>query len=140
MFLQGSFPQGLAYFPLLRVLELQHNSLSGPIGPEDSSGAFRQLDLLDVSDNNLSGSLPAWTDSVKTFIAGTGNTFTAASDANAASSDTSSSGLSGGAIAGIVIGVLAGVGCIAAAIVLFIRKRKSAATNQEPSNAYERYI
>eukprot|EP00889_Picochlorum_renovo_P008248 jgi/Picre1/35278/NNA_002740.t1 len=133
--LQGSFPQGLAYFPLLRVLELQHNTLSGPIEPKDSSGAFRQLNLLDVSDNSLSGTLPSWTDSVKTFIAGSGNTFTAASDSNA-----SSSGLSGGAIAGIVIGVLAGVGCIAAAIVLFIRKRKSSTTTKEPSNAYERYI
>ncbi|KAI8108063.1 hypothetical protein M9434_006093 [Picochlorum sp. BPE23] len=136
--LQGSFPQGLAYFPLLRVLELQHNTLSGPIEPKDSSGAFRQLNLLDVSDNSLSGTLPSWTDSVKTFIAGTGNTFTTASDSNA-----SSSGLSGGAIAGIVIGVLVGVGCIATAIVLLlIRKRKSSTTTttKEPSNAYERYI
>jgi hypothetical protein len=139
--MQGSFPQGLAYFPLLQVLELQHNSLSGPITPEDSPGAFRQLDLLDVSDNTFSGNLPIWIRSVKTFITGTGNTFTAASDSNTDSSDaTSSSGLSGGAIAGIVIGVLAGVACIiAAGVLVFIHRRRKPAT-QEPSNTYERYI
>jgi len=74
--------------------------LVGDIEPS-SPGAFSGLRALDISNNDFSGSLPAWTKDILNFRF----------DGNFTISDTSSSssGLGGGATAGICIGVTAGV-------------------------------
>ncbi|XP_057430304.1 leucine-rich repeat receptor-like serine/threonine-protein kinase BAM3 [Lotus japonicus] len=59
-YLTGSLPHGFLYLPELSLLELQNNYLSGKI-PQETSKAIApsRLGQLILSNNNLSGSLPA---------------------------------------------------------------------------------
>ncbi|XP_057441398.1 leucine-rich repeat receptor-like serine/threonine-protein kinase BAM3 [Lotus japonicus] len=57
-FLTGSIPKGLLYLPELSLLELQNNYLSGWLPQEETtSTAKSKLGMLNLSNNNLSGSL-----------------------------------------------------------------------------------
>nr|VVW55099.1 unnamed protein product [Nymphaea colorata] len=53
-----SFPSWLSSFPNLKVLVLRANHLHGPITLSGSREAFSSLHILDISSNDLSGSLP----------------------------------------------------------------------------------
>ncbi|GLT67248.1 hypothetical protein SLA2020_395690 [Shorea laevis] len=57
-YLTGSLPEGFLYLPELTLMELQNNYLSGRI-PEDTSKLPSKLGQLNLSNNRLSGSLPA---------------------------------------------------------------------------------
>lgn len=61
---------------------------------------------------------------VTTVTVGDSGSTSAADNANDSKSDGGGSGVSGGAIAGIVIGVVGGIALIAAAIILFLVKRR----------------
>ncbi|KAJ8756348.1 hypothetical protein K2173_025160 [Erythroxylum novogranatense] len=57
-YLTGSIPRGFLYLPELSLMELQNNYLSGLI-PEQRSGLPSKLEQLNLSENRLTGSLPA---------------------------------------------------------------------------------
>uniref|UniRef100_A0A0D9XQL1 non-specific serine/threonine protein kinase n=1 Tax=Leersia perrieri TaxID=77586 RepID=A0A0D9XQL1_9ORYZ len=62
-YLNGSIPAGLLYLPRLNLLELQNNLLSGEVpanpNPTTVAGVGSQLAQLNLSSNQLSGSLPS---------------------------------------------------------------------------------
>ncbi|XP_071699045.1 uncharacterized protein [Rutidosis leptorrhynchoides] len=58
-YLNGSIPDGLIYLPELNLLELQNNYLSGNLSEyQNSSSRLVKLIQLNLSNNQLSGSLP----------------------------------------------------------------------------------
>ncbi|OAY26609.1 leucine-rich repeat receptor-like serine/threonine-protein kinase BAM3 [Manihot esculenta] len=57
-YLTGSIPSGLLYLPELSLMELHSNYLSGRV-PEQTSKLSSKLKQLNISDNRLSGPLPA---------------------------------------------------------------------------------
>ncbi|KAK7820210.1 receptor-like protein 7, partial [Quercus suber] len=52
------FPSWLGILPELRVLILQSNGIHGFIGKPDTIQRFPKLQIIDVSNNNISGKLP----------------------------------------------------------------------------------
>ncbi|XP_076916620.1 uncharacterized protein LOC143576410 [Bidens hawaiensis] len=59
-YLNGSIPDGLVYLPELNLLELQNNYLSGNVSDNRNPvSRLAKLSQLDLSNNQLSGSLPA---------------------------------------------------------------------------------
>lgn len=62
-YLNGSIPNGFIYLPELNLLELHNNMLSGTLSEEErgensSSNSSTKLGQLNLSNNQLSGSLP----------------------------------------------------------------------------------
>ncbi|XVF46098.1 hypothetical protein PTKIN_Ptkin02bG0260900 [Pterospermum kingtungense] len=57
-YLTGTIPNRFLYLPQLSLVELQSNYLSGPI-PQDTGKVPAKLGQLNLSNNRLSGSLPA---------------------------------------------------------------------------------
>lgn len=57
-YLSGSIPNGFLYLPQLSLLELQNNYLTGQL-EQDRSKLPTKLSQLNLSNNRLSGSLPA---------------------------------------------------------------------------------
>ncbi|XAR52857.1 Non-specific serine/threonine protein kinase [Bertholletia excelsa] len=57
-YLSGKIPNGFLYLPELSLMELQNNYLTGPF-EEDISKVPSQLGQLNLSNNRLSGSIPA---------------------------------------------------------------------------------
>ncbi|KAJ9168441.1 hypothetical protein P3X46_019965 [Hevea brasiliensis] len=57
-YLTGSIPSGFLYLPELSLMELHSNYLSGRV-PEQTSKLSSKLKQLNISDNRLSGPLPA---------------------------------------------------------------------------------
>ncbi|KAK6919745.1 Leucine-rich repeat [Dillenia turbinata] len=57
--LVDTFPAWLATLPILQVLVLRHNRLYGSIRNSRSEVAFAKLNIIDVSDNNFTGTLPS---------------------------------------------------------------------------------
>ncbi|KAK8985588.1 hypothetical protein V6N11_068837 [Hibiscus sabdariffa] len=55
--LDGRIPEVLAEFHALLVLNLSHNSLTGPLPP--SLGSMAELESLDLSSNKLGGRIPS---------------------------------------------------------------------------------
>lgn len=59
-FLNGTFPWWLGNLPHLRVLSLRSNNLGGPVStPRAQLGSFSALRILDLSQNDFTGVLPA---------------------------------------------------------------------------------
>ncbi|MQL75795.1 hypothetical protein Taro_008171 [Colocasia esculenta] len=60
-YLNGSIPPGFLYLPLLTLVELQNNYISGTFSenPDPGPGGPTQLAQLNLSNNLLSGPLPA---------------------------------------------------------------------------------
>lgn len=56
-YFSGSIPKGFLYLPELSLMELQNNDLTGHLD-EATKMASSQLEGLNLSNNNLSGSLP----------------------------------------------------------------------------------
>ncbi|CAN4108174.1 unnamed protein product [Withania somnifera] len=58
-YLNGSIPKGFIYMPELNLVELQNNYLSGTLSENDNSSSKpANLGQLNLSNNQLSGSLP----------------------------------------------------------------------------------
>ncbi|KAK1385895.1 leucine-rich repeat receptor-like serine/threonine-protein kinase BAM3 [Heracleum sosnowskyi] len=59
-YLNGSIPKGFIYLPQLNLVELQNNYLSGTLSENgNSSTSPSKMEQLNLSNNQLSGSLPA---------------------------------------------------------------------------------
>ncbi|KAK6934564.1 Leucine-rich repeat-containing N-terminal, plant-type [Dillenia turbinata] len=58
--LVDTFPLWLATLPKLQVLVLRHNRLHGSLWNPCSNVSFAKLDIIDVSDNNFTGTLPSY--------------------------------------------------------------------------------
>ncbi|XP_056864256.1 receptor like protein 24-like [Raphanus sativus] len=56
--IKDAFPFWLKALPNLQVLTLRSNKFYGPIATHDDRGAFPELRIFEISDNNFSGSLP----------------------------------------------------------------------------------
>ena len=52
------FPSWLGILPELRVLILQSNGIHGFIGKPETIQRFPKLQVIDISNNNISGKLP----------------------------------------------------------------------------------
>ena len=128
MKIQGSFPQGLAFYPVLESLDVSNNQLRGEMGPATSE-AFQSLRSLNVKNNNLKGTIPDWTRYI-TNLETSGNEFglpvqPSSPNFGAEEPSSSGSGLSGGAIAGIVIGTIIGVCLLVGLGIVGWKKYKS---------------
>ena len=53
------FPSWLGILPELRVLILQSNGIHGFVGNPETIPRFSKLQVIDVSNNNISGKLPS---------------------------------------------------------------------------------
>lgn len=127
--LEGSFPQGLAFYPLLETLDVSNNQLTGELGPKGYSDAFQSVQSLNVQNNKLQGPIPEWALYISN-LSTSGNAFGAFPKED---DSTSTSGLSPGAIAGIVIGTILGIGLIFTATIIAWKKYN---TRKE---AFQRY-
>eukprot|EP00252_Welwitschia_mirabilis_P006278 TRINITY_DN17119_c0_g1_i1.p1 TRINITY_DN17119_c0_g1~~TRINITY_DN17119_c0_g1_i1.p1 ORF type:complete len:989 (-),score=21.86 TRINITY_DN17119_c0_g1_i1:104-2839(-) len=58
-YINGSIPRGLLYLPRLSFIELLGNYLTGPIPAAGHTAGTSSLGHLDLSNNRLSGALPA---------------------------------------------------------------------------------
>ncbi|MQL75175.1 hypothetical protein Taro_007541 [Colocasia esculenta] len=134
--LVGNISEGFSNFAALKVLRLQHNSLSGDIPPTLTK--LSQLQLLDVSYNNLTGDVPTFASSVKvitdgnpllgthTGSGGSESSGSAATGSSPSSSGGTSSGESRSMPAGyIVLIVLLVLAVAVGSAVLFYKKHKN---------------
>ncbi|CAH2042833.1 unnamed protein product [Thlaspi arvense] len=53
------FPQWLEFLPKLIVLVLRNNKFYGPIPPSTNASSFSELHIIDLSQNNFTGTLPS---------------------------------------------------------------------------------
>eukprot|EP00890_Picochlorum_soloecismus_P002286 jgi/Picsp_1/3058/NSC_01280-R1_protein len=140
--LEGPFPQGLAYYPLLESLDVSNNQLSGEMGPATSE-AFQSLKSLNVENNNLRGPIPDWTRYI-TNLETSGNDFglpvqPSSPQVGAEETGSSGSGLSGGAIAGIVIGTIIGV-CLLVGLGIFGWKKHKSNRVPGQEQKFEKFV
>lgn len=132
--LTGQIPESFANLTELKSLNLSHNSLSGPLLAQNLSSSFPtgflNLDTLDVSYNNISGSVPLELAKFCTTGAFEGNpyldkticTYSPPPPPPSPPVASNKGGVSMALVVGIVVGILALIMIIA---IILICRRKS---------------
>ncbi|XP_008812470.2 receptor protein kinase TMK1-like [Phoenix dactylifera] len=136
----GIISPAIGNFASLQKLILSNNSLSGRI--PDSLTKLQKLTLVDVTNNDLSGKVPEFRQTVEVRKEGNPNIGKEVDPSGGDSgSNGSSSKFQAATAAGIVIGVLVGMGCLAAALICYIHRRKrkkfGRVATQTPANGPE---